>query len=134
MTVANQDEQRIGKIETDIAVINTKMDGISNSLQGIHSAMDRQTEILNKFINYQQKQEHLEEIVGELKKDYKASKETLLSGMGWLKGFMYAGTFALAFGQALGVYFIKDKVEILKGVQERVNKIEIVLSGGALEK
>ena len=98
---SQSEEQRIGKIETDIAVINTKIDDISNSLQGIHSAMDRQTEILNKFINYQQKQEHLEEIVGELKKDYRASKETLLSGMGWSKGFMYAGTFALAFGQAL---------------------------------
>ena len=133
MTMAAS-EERIGKIETDIAVINTKMDGISQSLQGIHSAMDRQTEILNKFINYQQKHDHLEEAVGELKKDYKDSKDKLVAGMGWVKGFMYAGTFALAFGQAVGVYFIKDKIEILKDVQTRVNKIEIVLSGGTLDK
>lgn len=133
MTMANP-EERFGKIETEVAVINTKIDGLSQSLHGINLSLEKQTEILGKFLAYSHEQESLEESVGELKKDYRASKETLLSGMGWLKGFMYAGTFALAFGQALGVYFIKDKVEILKDVQERVNKIEIVLSGGTLEK
>lgn len=133
MTMANP-EERFGKIETEVAVINTKIDGLSQSLHGINLSLEKQTEILGKFLAYSHKQESLEESVGELKKDYKSSKEMLLSGMGWLKGFMYAGTFALAFGQGVGVYFIKDKIEILKDVQERVNKIEIVLSGGTLEK
>lgn len=134
MITANQDEQRIGKIETDVAVINTKIDGLSQSLHGINLSLEKQTEILGKFLAYSHEQESLEESVEELKRDYKQSKETLLAGMGWLKGFVYAGTFALAFGQAVGVYFIKDKVEILKDVQDRVNKIEIILSGGTIQK
>jgi len=131
---SQSEEQRIGKIETDIAVINTKIDGIGQSLQGIHTAMTQQTEILGKFIAYQQKQDHLSESHEMLKKDYMSTKDTLEGSMGWLRGAFAIGTFCIATVFGMATFIVKEKVEILKDVQERVNKIEIVLSGGTLEK
>lgn len=122
------EEQRIGKIETDIAVINTKIDGIGQSLQGIHTAMTQQTEILEKFIAYQQKQDHLSESHEMLKKDYMSTKDTLVGSMGWLRGAFAIGTFCIAtvFGMATSV--VKEKVNVLQGVVDRLNAIELDLS------
>lgn len=128
MTVANQDEQRIGKIETDIAVINTKIDGIGQSLQGIHTAMTQQTEILGKFIAYQQKQDHLSESHEMLKKDYMSTKDTLVGSMGWLRGAFAIGTFCIATVCGMATFVVKEKVNVLQGVVDRLNAIELDLS------
>lgn len=128
MTVANQDEQRIGKIETDIAVINTKIDGIGQSLQGIHTAMTQQTEILGKFIAYQQKQDHLSESHEMLKKDYMSTKDTLVGSMGWLRGAFAIGTFCIATVFGMATFVVKEKVNVLQGVVDRLNAIELDLS------
>lgn len=122
------EEQRIGKIETDIAVINTKMDGISNSLQGIHTAMTQQTEILGKFIAYQQKQDHLSESHEMLKKDYMSTKDTLVGSMGWLKGAFAIGTFCIATMFGMATFVVKEKVNVLQEVADRLNAIELDLS------
>lgn len=133
MTTANP-EERIGKIETDVAVINTKIDGISQSLHGINASLEKQTEILGRFLAYQQRQDHLEEKVGELVKDYRESKERLTAGMGWLKGAIAVGTIALAVGQGIGAYLVKEKVGLLEDLQGKVNRIEVILSGGTLQR
>lgn len=128
MTVVNQDEQRIGKIETDIAVINTKIDGIGQSLQGIHTAMTQQTEILEKFIAYQQKQDHLSESHEMLKKDYMSTKDTLMGSMGWLRGAFAIGTFCIAAVFGMATFIVNEKVDVLQGVVDRLNAIELDLS------
>lgn len=122
------EEQRIGKIETDIAVINTKIDGIGQSLQGIHTAMTQQTEILEKFIAYQQKQDHLSESHEMLKKDYMSTKDTLVGSMGWLKGAFAIGTFCIATMFGMATFVVKEKVNVLQGVVDRLNAIELDLS------
>lgn len=122
------EEQRIGKIETDIAVINTKIDGIGQSLQGIHTAMTLQTEILEKFIAYQQKQDHLSESHEMLKKDYMSTKDTLVGSMGWLKGAFAIGTFCIATMFGMATFVVKEKVNVLQGVVDRLNAIELDLS------
>lgn len=122
------EEQRIGKIETDIAVINTKIDGIGQSLQGIHTAMTQQTEILEKFIAYQQKQDHLSESHEMLKKDYMSTKDTLVGSMGWLRGAFAIGTFCIATVFGMATFVVKEKVNVLQGVVDRLNAIELDLS------
>lgn len=122
------EEQRIGKIETDIAVINTKIDGIGQSLQGIHTAMTQQTEILGKFIAYQQKQDHLSESHEMLKKDYMSTKDTLVGSMGWLKGAFAIGTFCIATMFGMATFVVKEKVNVLQEVADRLNAIELDLS------
>lgn len=122
------EEQRIGKIETDIAVINTKIDGIGQSLQGIHTAMTLQTEILEKFIAYQQKQDHLSESHEMLKKDYMSTKDTLVGSMGWLKGAFAIGTFCIATMFGMATFVVKEKVNVLQEVVDRLNAIELDLS------
>lgn len=122
------EEQRIGKIETDIAVINTKIDGIGQSLQGIHTAMTQQTEILEKFIAYQQKQDHLSESHEMLKKDYMSTKDTMVGSMGWLRGAFAIGTFCIATVFGMAIFVVKEKVNVLQGVVDRLNAIELDLS------
>lgn len=125
---SQSEEQRIGKIETDIAVINTKIDGIGQSLQGIHTAMTQQTEILEKFIAYQQKQDHLSESHEMLKKDYMSTKDTLVGSMGWLRGAFAIGTLCIATVFGMATFIVKERVNVLQGVVDRVNAIELDLS------
>lgn len=122
------EEQRIGKIETDIAVINTKIDGIGQSLQGIHTAMTQQTEILGKFIAYQQKQDHLSEAHDALKKDYSITKDMLVGRMGWLRGAFAVGTFCIAMVMGMATFIVKEKVDVLQSVADKVAAIELDLS------
>lgn len=122
------EEQRIGKIETDIAVINTKIDGIGQSLQGIHTAMTQQTEILGKFITYQQKQDHLSESHELLNKDYMLTKDTLVGDMGWLRGAFAIGTFCIATVFGMATFIVKEKVDVLQDVVDKVAAIELDLS------
>lgn len=122
---AQNDEQRMGKIEQDVAVINVKLDGLSTSMQGIHSALDKQTEILGKFIAYQQKQDHLQEAHETLKKDYTSTKDQMNRTMGWLKGAFAVGTFCLAMGQGLAVFIIKEKLDILRDHEDKISRLEM---------
>lgn len=124
MTAQNE-EQRIGRIEQDVAVINVKLDGLNVSMQGIHSALDKQTEILGKFIAYQQKQDHLQDAHEALKKDYSASKDQMNRTMGWLKGAFAVGTFCLAMGQGLAVFIIKEKLDILRDHEDDISRLEM---------
>lgn len=124
MTAQNE-EQRIGRIEQDVAVINVKLDGLNTSMQGIHSALDKQTEILSKFIAYQQKQDHLQEAHEALKKDYGCSKDQINRTMGWLKGAFAVGTFCLAMGQGLAVFIIKEKLDILRDHEDKISRLEM---------
>jgi len=119
------EEQRIGKIETDIAVINTKIDGIGQSLQGIHAAMTQQTEILSKFLAYQQKQDHLEEKVGKLEVDCSKTKESLTDKMGWLRGAFAIGTFCMATVMGMATFVVKEKVDVLQMLVEKVGTLEL---------
>lgn len=118
-------EERIGKIETEVAVVSAKLDNLSQSLHGINESLRQQTEILSKFIAYQQKQDHLEDEVSKIKTEIKESKEKLSTGMGWLRGVIAAGTVALVVGQGIGAYVIKDKIEMLNSISERVAKMEL---------
>lgn len=124
MTAQNE-EQRIGRIEQDVAVINVKLDGLNVSMQGIHSALDKQTEILGKFIAYQQKQDHLQEAHETLKKDYTNTKDQMNRTMGWLKGAFAVGTFCLAMGQGLAVFIIKEKLDILRDHEDDISRLEM---------
>ena len=130
MTSQN-DEQRMGKIEQDVAVINVKLDGLSTSMQGIHSALDKQTEILGKFIAYQQKQDHLQEAHETLKKDYTDTKDQMNRTMGWLKGAFAVGTFCLAMGQGLAVFIIKEKLDMLQQHGDRIGRIELQIENNS---
>ena len=121
----HSEEQRIGKIETDIAVINTKIDGIGQSLQGIHTAMTQQTEILGKFITYQQKQDHLSESHELLKKDYMLTKDTLVGNMGWLRGAFAIVTFCMATVMGMATFVVKEKVDVLQMLVDKVGKLEL---------
>lgn len=129
MTSQNE-EQRIGRIEQDVAVINVKLDGLSTSMQGIHSALDKQTEILSKFIAYQQKQDHLSESHETLAKEFKHTKDQMNTTLGWLKGAFAVGTFCLAMGQGLAVFIIKEKLTLLEQHGERIGRVEIQLESG----
>lgn len=131
LTGNQADEQRMGKIETDVAVISTKIDGLSAAMHGINSSLERQTEILSKFLSYQQKQDHLEEKVKGLEKEYLGTKESLTDEMGWLRGAFTVGTFCISIVMGMSVFVVKEKLSLLQSVSERINKIELVLTGGA---
>lgn len=122
MTSQNE-EQRIGRIEQDVAVINVKLDGLNTTMQGVHSALDKQTEILSKFIAYQQKQDHLND-------SHEAFKDQMNTTLGWLKGAFAVGTFCLAMGQGLAVFIIKEKLTLLEQHGERIGRMEIQLESG----
>lgn len=131
MTNNQADEQRMGKIETDVAVISTKIDGLSAAMHGINSSLERQTEILSKFLSYQQKQDVLEDDVHRLKEDYTETKESLTDKIGWLRGAFAVGTFCISIVMGMSVFIVKEKLSLLQSVSERIDKIELVLTGGA---
>lgn len=131
MTNNQAEEQRMNKIEVDVAVISTKLDEFHVALHGINSSLERQTEILSKFLSYQQKQDHLEEKVKGLEKDYLGTKESLMDKMGWLRGAFAVGTFCISIVMGMSVFVVKDRLSLLQDVSERINKIELVLTGGA---
>jgi len=134
MTNNQADEQRMGKIETDVAVISTKIDGLSAAMHGINSSLERQTEILSKFLSYQQKQDVLEDDVHRLKEDYTETKESLTDKIGWLRGAFAVGTFCISIVMGMSVFVVKEKLSLLQSVSERINKIELVLTGGTTNR
>jgi len=127
-------EERLGRVETHVAVVSTQMDGLDQRLQGINENLRKQTELLQTFVAYQQKQDHLDDRLGKVEVEQDGIKEKLISGMVWLKGSMAAGTLALAIGQALGAYIIKDKVNFLASLGERVTKIEMSVTADKQQK
>ena len=130
MTNNQAEEQRMNKIEVDVAVISTKLDGFHVALHGINSSLERQTDILSKFLSYQQKQDMLEEDVHRFKEDYTETKESLMDKMGWLRGAFAVGTFCISIVMGMSVFVVKEKLSLLQEVSERINKIELVLTGG----
>lgn len=132
MTGNQVDEQRMGQLEVDVAVISTKIDGLSAAMHGINSSLERQTEILSKFLSYQQKQDHLEEKVKGLEKEYIGTKESLTDKMGWLRGAFAVGTFCISIVMGMSVFVVKEKLSLLQNVSERIDKIELALTGGVI--
>jgi hypothetical protein len=108
-----------------------RMTSIRGLVRGINSSLERQTEILSKFLSYQQKQDHLEEKVKGLEKEYLGTKESLTDEMGWLRGAFTVGTFCISIVMGMSVFVVKEKLSLLQSVSERINKIELVLTGGA---
>lgn len=123
------EEQRVARIEQDVAVINVKLDGLNTTMQGVHSALDKQTEILSKFIAYQQKQDHLNDAHKALAKEFKDTKDQMNTTLGWLKGAFAVGTFCLAMGQGLAVFIIKEKLDILQDHGDRISRMELQIDG-----
>lgn len=134
MTNDQAEEQRMNKIEVDVAVISTKLDGFHVALHGINSSLERQTDILSKFLSYQQKQDMLEEDVHRLKEDYTETNGSLTDKMGWLRGAFAVGTFCISIVMGMSVFVVKEKLSLLQSVSERINKIELVLTGGTTNR
>ena len=120
MTSQNE-EQRINLIEQNVAVINVKLDGLNTTMQGVHSALDKQ-------------QDHLSESHEALVKEFKHTKDQMNTTLGWLKGAFAVGTFCLAMGQGLAVFIIKEKLDILQQHGDRISRMELQIGGNGNSK
>lgn len=101
------------EVNTEIAIVKTKIDGQDKHLQEIKGDMCLQTNILNKLLTLTDRHDNFEKEFKGLKEDYVVHKEDILSLVGTMRGIVLAGMVFVGCIIAMGGYIYADKVKML---------------------
>lgn len=111
---ARDEQERFSKLETSVAVLDTKIDNTNKLLDDMRKMLENQTAILSKFLLLEERHNNFENELKMLKNDYKMSKEELLKAIGAFRAIVFSGAIFVSTIVGLGLYIYNDKVEILQ--------------------
>lgn len=103
----------VGEVNTEIAIVKTKIDEQDKHLQEIKGDMRLQTNILNKLLTLTDRHDNFEKEFKCLKEDYITHKEDILSLVGTMRGIVLAGMVFVGCIITMGGYIYADKVKML---------------------
>lgn len=122
MTAQNE-EQRMGKLERDVTIISVKQDTQMEILTEMRSTLTQQTHILQSFLVLEQKHSALAEDFSDLKKDYSATKGEVVKAVSMMRGVVLAGMVFVSAIVGMGVYMYNDKVDVLNRHESILHEI-----------
>ena len=103
----------VGEVNTEIAIVKTKIDGQDKHLQEVKGEMRLQTNILNKLLTLTDRHDNFEKEFKSLKEDYIVHKEDILSLVGTIRGIVLAGAVFVSMLVGMGLYIYSDKIKLL---------------------
>jgi chromosome segregation ATPase len=103
----------VGEVNTEIAIVKTKIDEQDKHLQEIKGDMRLQTNILNKLLTLTDRHDNFEKEFKCLKEDYVVHKEDILSLVGTMRGIVLAGAVFVSMLVGMGLYIYADKIKLL---------------------
>ena len=106
-------QQTVGGVKTEVAVVNSKIDGQDKHLQEIKNNMKLQTDILNRLLTLTDRHDNFEKEFKFLKEDYGKHKEEIIKLVGTMRGIVLAGAIFVGMIIGMGTYIYTDKVKLL---------------------
>ena len=106
-------ETEVCGVKTEIAVVNSKIDGQDKHLQEIKNNMKLQTDILNRLLTLTDRHDNFEKEFKFLKEDYGKHKEEIIKLVGTMRGIVLAGAIFVGMIIGMGTYIYTDKVKML---------------------
>lgn len=114
----------VGEVNTEIAIVNTKIDEQDKHLQEIKGDMRLQTNILNKLLTLTDRHDNFEKEFKSLKDDYVVHKEDILSLVGTMRGIVLAGAVFVSMLVGMGTYIYVDKVKQLDRHEVSISQLQ----------
>jgi hypothetical protein len=108
------EQERFSKLESSVAVLDTKMDNTTKLLDDMRKMLENQTVILSKFLVLEERHNNFENELKLLKNDYKMSKEEFLKAIGAFRAIVFSGAIFVSTVVGLGLYIYNDKIEVLE--------------------
>ena len=118
-------QQTVGGVKTEVAVVNSKIDGQDKHLQEIKNNMKLQTDILNRLLTLTDRHDNFEKEFKVLKEDYGKHKEEIIKLVGTMRGLVLAGAVFVSRIIGLGLYIYSDKMVVLQGHESRIHSLEV---------
>jgi len=109
----SNEQERFSKLESSVAVLDTKIDNTNKLLDDMREMLENQTTILSKFLVLEERHNNFENELKTLKEDYKVSKEEALEVVGAFRAIMFGGAIFVSTIVGLGLYIYNDKIEML---------------------
>lgn len=100
----SNEQERFSKLESSVAVLDTKIDNTNKLLDDMRKMLENQTTILSKFLVLEERHNNFENELKTLKEDYKSIKEEALK----VVGAIFVSTIV-----GLGLYIYNDKIDML---------------------
>ena len=107
------EQERFSKLESSVAVLDTKIDNTNKLLDDMRKMLENQTTILSKFLVLEERHNNFENELKTLKEDYKVSKEEALKVVGAFRAIVFGGAIFVSTIVGLGLYIYNDKIEML---------------------
>lgn len=117
----SNEQERFSKLESSVAVLDTKIDNTNKLLDDMRKMLENQTTILSKFLAYEERANNFETDFSVLKADYSATKLDVLKTLTTYRAIVLSGVVFVSTIVGLGLYIYNDKIEML-------NKHEQILS------
>ena len=118
-------QQTVGGVKTEVAVVNSKIDGQDKHLQEIKNNMKLQTDILNRLLTLTDRHDNFEKEFKCLKEDYGRHKTEIIKLVGTMRGLVLAGAVFVSMIIGLGLYIYSDKMVVLQGHESRIHSLEV---------
>lgn len=107
------EQERFSKLESSVAVLDTKIDNTNKLLDDMRKMLENQTTILSKFLVLEERHNNFENELKTLKEDYEVSKEEALKVVGAFRAIVFCGAIFVSTIVGLGLYIYNDKIEML---------------------
>lgn len=114
----------VGEVNTEIAIVKTKIDEQDKHLQEIKGDMRLQTNILNKLLTLTDRHDNFEKEFKGLKEDYTTHKEVMLSLVGTMRGIVLAGAVFVSMLVGMGLYIYADKIKLLDKHEVAITQLQ----------
>lgn len=114
----------VGEVNTEIAIVKTKIDEQDKHLQEIKEDMHLQTNILNKLLTLTDRHDNFEREFKSLKEDYVVHKEDILSLVGTMRGIVLAGAVFVGMLVGMGTYIYADKIKQLDRHEVSISQLQ----------
>ena len=114
----------VGEVNTEIAVVKTKIDEQDQHLQEVKGEMRLQTNILNKLLTLTDRHDNFEKEFKSLKEDYVVHKEVMLSLVGTMRGIVLAGAVFVSMLVGMGLYIYSDKIKLLDKHEVAITQLQ----------
>lgn len=118
-------QQSVSGVKTEVAVVNSKIDGQDKHLQEIKNNMKLQTDILNRLLTLTDRHDNFEKEFKVLKEDYGTHKEEIIKLVGTMRGIVLAGAIFVGMIVGMGLYIYSDKMVVLSSHETRIHALEI---------
>ena len=118
-------QQTVGGVKTEVAVVNSKIDGQDKHLQEIKNNMKLQTDILNRLLTLTDRHDNFEREFKSLKEDYSEHKTEIVKLVGTMRGIVLAGAIFVGMIIGMGLYIYSDKMVVLQGHETRIHALEV---------